>query len=54
DDDNPEGIHVGGIQRELGAKFSPQQIKDAIEWLTVEGHLYTTIDDDHVKSTGNT
>ena len=32
-------------------KFSPQQIREAIEFLNSEGHIYTTTDDDHYKTT---
>ena len=36
---------------QLNGKFSVPAIRQAIDWLANEGHLYTTHDDQHFKST---
>jgi len=33
------------------SKFTPAVVKEEIEWLVMEGHVYTTFDDQHVKAT---
>lgn len=37
--------------RRLGNQLSEKQVKEAIGFLVQECHIYTTIDDDHYKST---
>ncbi|KAG5461482.1 MAG: hypothetical protein BJ554DRAFT_6317 [Olpidium bornovanus] len=44
-----EGIHVNQLSMQLGPQFGQTNIQRAIEWLISEGHLYSTIDEDHVK-----
>ncbi|KAL3140054.1 hypothetical protein ABBQ38_004334 [Trebouxia sp. C0009 RCD-2024] len=54
---NPEaqardtGISIDDVIGKLHGKFSVPAIRQAIEWLANEGHLYTTHDDQHFKST---
>ncbi|GBG26492.1 Replication protein A 32 kDa subunit A [Hondaea fermentalgiana] len=43
---------VLGIMNQQGSAVTLQQIMEAIHGLTNEGHLYSTIDDNHYKSTG--
>eukprot|EP00252_Welwitschia_mirabilis_P001719 TRINITY_DN11648_c0_g1_i4.p1 TRINITY_DN11648_c0_g1~~TRINITY_DN11648_c0_g1_i4.p1 ORF type:complete len:280 (+),score=55.24 TRINITY_DN11648_c0_g1_i4:143-982(+) len=45
-----QGIHVNEIAKRLPA-YSRKQIMDAISFLSNEGTIYSTIDDDHYKST---
>jgi len=45
------GINVDSISAQLQGQFQNHDIKDAIEWLSTEGHVYSTIDEDHFKST---
>ncbi|KAK9728803.1 Replication factor A protein 2 [Basidiobolus ranarum] len=49
--DTNEGVHIETIAQKLSNQFGRQDISQAIEWLVGEGHLYSTIDDDHVKCT---
>ncbi|KAH9554141.1 hypothetical protein CY35_08G048400 [Sphagnum magellanicum] len=45
-----QGLHIDQVaQRMVG--YSRQQVKEAIEFLVNEGFVYSTIDDDHYKST---
>ncbi|BBN12706.1 replication factor A2 [Marchantia polymorpha subsp. ruderalis] len=45
-----QGLHVDDVARKM-VGYSKQQVKDAIEFLVNEGFIYSTIDDDHFKST---
>ncbi|KAL3677147.1 hypothetical protein R1sor_027095 [Riccia sorocarpa] len=45
-----QGLHVDEVARRM-VGFTKQQVKDAIEFLVNEGFIYSTIDDDHYKST---
>jgi Replication protein A C terminal len=38
------------VVRHLGGRYAANQIKDAINFLINEGHIYSTIDDFHHKS----
>ena len=41
---------------ELRAKnrnMNEQQLRNCIEWLSNEGHIYSTVDDDHYRSTSS-
>ncbi|ORY06321.1 replication protein A, subunit RPA32 [Basidiobolus meristosporus CBS 931.73] len=49
--DTNEGVHVESIAQKLSSQFGRAEISQAIEWLVGEGHLYSTIDDDHVRCT---
>lgn len=44
------GLHVDEVARRM-VGFNKKQVKDAIEFLVNEGLIYSTIDDDHFKST---
>lgn len=47
-----EGIHINDIFDEKSLRsFGKNKIKDALEFLSTEGHIYSTIDDEHYKST---
>lgn len=45
------GVSVSDLMSSLRGQASEPQIRKAIEWLSNEGHLYSTIDDEHYKST---
>ena len=45
------GVSVTIILEQVTGKFGEHEVKEAIEWLSSEGHVYSTIDDDHFKST---
>ncbi|KAG0165234.1 replication factor A protein 2 [Apophysomyces sp. BC1034] len=49
--DREEGASVDQIIQKLQGVYNESVIRDAIEYLTNEGHCYTTIDDYHIKST---
>ncbi|KAL1917759.1 uncharacterized protein VTP21DRAFT_3593 [Calcarisporiella thermophila] len=51
--DTNEGTNVNVIKQKLQGQFSREEVQNAIDWLINEGHLYSTVDDDHVKSTDN-
>jgi replication factor A2 len=36
---------------QLNGRFTEAQVRESVEHLVNEGHLYSTIDDDHFKST---
>ena len=36
---------------QLNGRYSVPMVRQAVEWLSNEGHLYTTHDDHHFKST---
>jgi replication factor A2 len=43
-----EGVHINNIVLSLqGQGFSGREVSSAVGHLTNEGHLYTTIDEDH-------
>lgn len=45
-----QGMHINEICENL-KMFSKTKISDALEFLSTEGHVYSTIDDEHFKST---
>ncbi|KAJ8612934.1 hypothetical protein CTAYLR_006182 [Chrysophaeum taylorii] len=45
-----EGLHIESVIYALNT-ISPADVKAAVDALTNEGHLYSTVDDDHHKST---
>lgn len=50
--DTNEGMNIPFLCRKLAPEgFNEAQIRDSIEWLIGEGHMYSTIDDDHCKTT---
>lgn len=46
-----EGLNVHSVVRRLTGSFPEPQLRDAVRYLIEEGHLYSTIDDDHAKCT---
>ncbi|KAJ1881193.1 Replication factor A protein 2 [Coemansia sp. RSA 486] len=46
------GALISDITSSLAGRFQGHEVKKAIDWLVSEGHLYNTIDDNHVSSTG--
>ena len=48
DGESEEGLAINHVFQQLPG-LSPQQIKKAVEWLSDEGHLYSTVDEDHYK-----
>ncbi|KAJ2394086.1 Replication factor A protein 2 [Coemansia sp. RSA 2559] len=47
------GIQISVVQQSLANKYQGSDVSKAIDWLISEGHVYSTIDDSHVKSTGS-
>jgi replication factor A2 len=45
-----EGAHVNELFEQF-TKYPQNKIKEALEFLSNEGHIYTSIDDEHFKST---
>jgi len=48
---NDQGVHVNEVVAQVNGRFTEPQVREAVEHLVNEGHLYSTIDDDHFKST---
>ncbi|XP_009875441.1 PREDICTED: replication protein A 32 kDa subunit [Apaloderma vittatum] len=46
----PEGVSLQELRSQLPSMSMPT-IKQAVEFLSSEGHIYSTVDDDHYKST---
>ncbi|XP_062365003.1 replication protein A 32 kDa subunit [Cinclus cinclus] len=46
----PEGMSLQDLKHQLQS-MSMSTIKQAVEFLSSEGHIYSTVDDDHYKST---
>lgn len=49
---DPQGISIQDLKQRLSS-ISVTVIKQAVEFLSNEGHIFSTIDDDHYKSTDN-
>ncbi|KAJ1668784.1 Replication factor A protein 2 [Coemansia sp. RSA 1646] len=47
------GIQISAVQQGLASRFQSSEIPKTIDWLISEGHLYNTIDESYVKSTGS-
>lgn len=45
-----EGVSIQQLQSQLNGMSEPD-IRTAIDFLSSEGHLYSTIDEDHFKAT---
>jgi hypothetical protein len=41
------GCSITDIEQALGGQFDATLIREATEWLSSEGHVYPTIDDNH-------
>ncbi len=51
-----QGISIASVCSTLaqrGVHYTPQQVREAAEFLTNEGHLYSTIDDNHYQAIQN-
>jgi len=46
-----EGTHRAEIYKQVRNKISRQDFEQALDWLSSEGHIYSTVDDDHFKDT---
>ncbi|KAF7729440.1 replication factor A protein 2 [Apophysomyces ossiformis] len=49
--DREEGASVDQIIQRMQGLYNENAVREAIDYLTNEGHCYTTIDDYHIKST---
>ena len=38
------------VAQQLNGKMSKKEVDDALDYLSGEGHIYSTIDDDHFKA----
>ncbi|KAJ9576712.1 hypothetical protein L9F63_025393 [Diploptera punctata] len=47
------GIHKSEVVKQLEGQMSSREILPVIEFLSTEGHIYSTIDDDHFRCTDN-
>ncbi|XP_021946100.1 replication protein A 32 kDa subunit-B [Folsomia candida] len=45
------GIHKDDIMSNLGGNITPKELEKILDDLGAEGHVYSTVDDDHFKST---
>jgi len=45
------GPRIDEILSKLAASFSDRQVREAIEFLSNEGHVYSTLDEDHFRAT---
>lgn len=45
------GANVADVVSSLNGRFTEAQVREAVEHLVNEGHLYSTIDDNHYRST---
>jgi len=50
-DASAEGTVIFTIVGALRNEAPEDKVREAMEWLVTEGHVYQTIDDDHYKST---
>ena len=46
-----QGVRVNDVVTQLNGRWTEEQVRGAVDHLVNEGHLYSTIDDDHFKST---
>jgi len=46
-----QGINITALLNEVKGKMSKQEMDGAIDFLSSEGHIYSTIDDEHFKTT---
>ncbi len=51
-DSSDQGLTVVQVQQALGGQIAPLEVGQAVELLNNDGHLYTTTDEYHFKSTG--
>jgi len=46
-----QGLNIGSLFNEIRNKMSKKEMDDSIEYLSSEGHIYSTVDDEHYKVT---
>ena len=46
-----EGLSRDDLYRQVNSKMSRNDMDNALEYLSNEGHIYSTTDDNHFKST---
>ncbi len=51
-DSSDQGLTVAQVQQALGGQIAPLEVGQAVDQLNNDGHLYTTTDEYHFKSTG--
>ncbi|KAJ2355125.1 Replication factor A protein 2 [Coemansia erecta] len=47
----PEGVSITTIQQNLAGRFQSDEVTSAADWLINEGHLFTTVDEQHLQTT---
>jgi len=47
-----QGISIDDLKQK-NRNMNEQQLRNCIEWLSNEGHIYSTVDDDHYRSTSS-
>ncbi len=45
-----EGINRDEVAQQLSGKLTAKEVSDALDYLSGEGHVYSTVDDDHFKA----
>ena len=48
---DPNGVNITDVVAALNGRFTDAQVREAVESLVNDGHLYSTIDDAHFRST---
>ena len=48
--DTEDGIYRSDLYAGLATKMSKKDMDSALDFLSGEGHIYSTIDDDHFKA----
>ena len=43
---SPDGCALGEIFESLGTQFTEDDVREAVEWLQAEGHLFNTISEE--------
>jgi len=46
-----QGLNISSLFNEIRNKMSKKEMDDSIEYLSSEGHIYSTVDDEHYKVT---
>lgn len=53
DAQNESGTALDAVVKKLAGNYPEEAVRKAVEYLTDEGHLYSTIDETHFKTTSN-
>jgi len=51
DNNNEIGLSVSSVVKTLARNFSENEVRQSINFLTNEGHLFSTTDEEHFKCT---